>query len=124
MMELARQYGCHRTTVTKKLVDAGVEIREKTPTEKQMEEMVRLYTSGLSLARVGEQVGFSPNTVLRYLRERGTEIRRGPGRRATAGDWPCGLRLWICGFGRRRLALREQLVVVPREAGPVRQNFL
>jgi len=60
MMELARQYGCHRTTVTKKLVDTGVEIREKTPTEKQMEEMERLYTSGLSLVRVGEQVGFSP----------------------------------------------------------------
>ena len=82
IVDLVKEYGRHRTTVAKKLIDAGVEIREKAPTEQQIEEMARLYESGASLARTGKRVGFSPNTVLKYLRERGTEIRHGPGRKA------------------------------------------
>ncbi len=50
------------------------------PTEAQIDEMVRLYESGLSLERIGKRVGFTAHTVLTYLRERGVRTRDTHGR--------------------------------------------
>lgn len=73
--ELAAEHSCHRTTISGILKRSGVTMRRKPARETQIREMVRLYESGLSLAKVGERVGFSDGTVHRYLRERGVRMR-------------------------------------------------
>ncbi len=78
--ELAEEFKCNRTTVSKKLKDAGITLRRTPPTKEQINEMVRLYESGLSMERTGERVGFTAHTVLKYLRERGVRTRDTHGR--------------------------------------------
>ncbi|WP_186372369.1 helix-turn-helix domain containing protein [Arthrobacter woluwensis] len=80
--ELAEKFRCNRTTVSKKLKDAGITLRRTPPTDMQINEMVRLYESGLSLERVGERVNFTAHTVLKYLRARHVAIRDTHGRPA------------------------------------------
>jgi lambda repressor-like predicted transcriptional regulator len=75
MRELAKTFGCHRVTIGNKLKSAGIKLHGIPASKGQIDEMVRLYESRLSLANVGEQVGVSANTVLRHLRQQGIEIR-------------------------------------------------
>lgn len=77
--ELATEHSCHRTTIRGILKRSGVTMRRIPAREDQIREMVRLYESGLSLVKVGEQVGFSDGTVHRYLREQGVPMRDGHG---------------------------------------------
>ena len=77
--ELATEHSCHRTTISGILKRSGVTMRRTPAREDQILEMVRLYESGLSLARVSERVGFSDKTVHHYLRERGVRMRNGYG---------------------------------------------
>jgi hypothetical protein len=49
----------------------------------QVDDAIRLYTSGLSLARVGEHLRVDPTTVLNRLRERGVTTRDAQGRPRT-----------------------------------------
>lgn len=46
----------------------------------QIDEAVQLYGSGLSLARIGERLGFSPTTVRSQLPRRGVRLRDPHGR--------------------------------------------
>lgn len=73
--ELAALYGCKRQTISGKLRSAGVMLRMDSPSEEQIDEMVRLYESGLSLVRVGDRIGVSARTVLKYLRKRAVRVR-------------------------------------------------
>jgi hypothetical protein len=77
--ELAVEHSCHRTTISGILKRSGVAMRRTPPSDSQIREMVRLYKSGLSLVRVGERVGYSGDTVHRYLREQGVRMRVGFG---------------------------------------------
>ncbi len=43
--------------------------------DEQIAGAIRLYDSGLSLARVGEQIGFGPTSVANALRAAGIELR-------------------------------------------------
>lgn len=49
-------------------------------TADQVDDAIRLYESGWSLARVGERLDVDPTTVLARLRERGTPTRDSYGR--------------------------------------------
>ncbi|PRB41848.1 helix-turn-helix domain containing protein [Arthrobacter sp. MYb23] len=62
--ELAAEYGCHRVTISGALKRQGVALRRTSPTAEQIDEMVRLYESGPSLARIGEQFAMNASTVL------------------------------------------------------------
>lgn len=73
--ELATEYGCHRVTISAVLKRNGVSLRCVSPTPEQAAEMVRLYESGLSLAKVGRQLGFNASTVLAHLRNAGIQTR-------------------------------------------------
>ncbi|MHB1314129.1 MAG: helix-turn-helix domain-containing protein [Christensenellales bacterium] len=73
--ELAEQYGCHRMTISNKLKVAGVTIRRLPPSNNQIDKMVELYRSGLSLENVGKRVGTAAKTVLKYLKQRDVETR-------------------------------------------------
>ena len=57
--------------------------RPPDATEEEIDEMARLYDSGMTLPQVGERLGFSMSTVHRQLTLRGHELR-GRGRRTKA----------------------------------------
>jgi hypothetical protein len=78
--ELAADFGCNRTTVAARLKKVGIVMRCQSPTSEAIDLMVRLYASGLSLLKVGEQLGFCANTVRNCLRERRIQARDTHGR--------------------------------------------
>lgn len=66
--QLSNAFGCHRTTISEILKRHNVILRGTSPTPEQADEMVRLYEDGMSLAKVGKQLGFNASTVLAQLR--------------------------------------------------------
>ena len=63
------------------------EVRKRPPaaTEEEIAEMARLYDGGMTLERIGEQLGFSQSTVYRHLMLSGHKMRsRGHRSRAAA----------------------------------------
>jgi hypothetical protein len=78
--ELAANFSIDRRTVARRLKAAGVTLRGQSPTTGDVDEMVQLYRSGLSLARVSDQVGFNADTVQRYVQARGVRTRDTHGR--------------------------------------------
>jgi hypothetical protein len=78
--ELAGEFGIERRTVAVRLKAAGVVMRRQAPSPEEVTEMVRRYESGLSLGKVGDQIGFSSKTVLTYLRAAGIRLRDSHGR--------------------------------------------
>jgi predicted HTH domain antitoxin len=73
--ELAAQLECDRKTVMRYLKLQCVEMRIRRLTEVQIDEAVRLYESGMSLAKVGRLIGAVPKTVRSRLLERGVQLR-------------------------------------------------
>ena len=78
--ELAAEFSVERRTVAVQLKRQGVTLRRQSPTADEVDEMIRLYRSGLSLAAVGLHLGFVARTVQRYLRGRGMQLRDTRGR--------------------------------------------
>ena len=72
---LAQEFGISRQTVSERLKKAGITMRQQSPRSELIDEMVKLYESGLSLAEVGDRVGASPGTVHRYIRIRSVQMR-------------------------------------------------
>jgi lambda repressor-like predicted transcriptional regulator len=68
--EVADEFGCNRATVADRLKRAGVKLRLSSPTLEEIDEMVSLHEKGLSLVRVGRQVGYCANTVRSCLKSR------------------------------------------------------
>lgn len=75
MRQLAAEHSCHRTTISGLLKRHGIAVRRQLVSEEQATEMIRLYDSGLSVARIGEYLGLADTTVHRHLRELGVRIR-------------------------------------------------
>jgi DNA invertase Pin-like site-specific DNA recombinase len=69
--QLAEQFGCHRTTVSRGLKDHGTKMRGRPLTEEQIGEAQSLYTAGLTLTDIGKQVGANRTTVRGRLENRG-----------------------------------------------------
>jgi len=78
--ELAAEFSCRRTTVSARLKKVGVSLRLQSQTFEVVELMANLYTSGLSSIEIGEQLGFSANTVRNGLQRRGIQLRDTHGR--------------------------------------------
>ena len=75
MVELVRFFHIHRSTIAKHLLARGVVLRDPTMTERQIDEAVRLYESGLSFMKIGAKLGFNPSTITTHVRKRGVTIR-------------------------------------------------
>ena len=73
--EIGTQLHCDRRTVAQVLERSGVTIRYQPPSDELVNEFVHLYATGLSLAAVGDRVGYDPETVLNYLRQRRVTTR-------------------------------------------------
>jgi len=78
--QLAKEFGISRHTVSGRLKKAGVTMRQQSPKSELIEQMIRLYESGLSLAVVGRRLGLSPGTVRHYLLAKGVRTRDSHGR--------------------------------------------
>lgn len=78
--QLSERFGCHRNTVSRLLKFRGITLRLASMTEDEIAMAETLYTSGLSLAKVGEQLGFNDSTVRLRLIERGVRMRDSHGR--------------------------------------------
>jgi len=73
--ELARQFGVHRHTVSELLERHAVSRRYQKLTPEQIDLACTLYERGLSLIKVGEQLGRRAETVRQALMKQGAEIR-------------------------------------------------
>ena len=57
------------------LRERGIKVRRSSPAEVQIDQMVYRYEAGESLAKIGEKLGFQPNTVRTQLLRRGVTTR-------------------------------------------------
>lgn len=80
VVDIARALSINKVTVIDHLNRADVERRPLGMSDMQIDEAVQLYASGLSLARIGERLGFSARTIQSRLRERGVRFRDTHGR--------------------------------------------
>jgi len=82
---IATTFGVHRKTVRDIAVEAGLEPHQRGLHPEDVGRATRLYRSGWSLARVGEEFGVNASTVMKVLKREGVEMRpRQGGRRAGA----------------------------------------
>jgi hypothetical protein len=73
--QLAIDFNIDRRTASDRLKKTGVRMRLQPPPAEIIDEMVRLYESGLSFATIGKQLSASPQTIRRYVHERGVQVR-------------------------------------------------
>lgn len=78
--DIATSLSLSKYTVINWLNRAGVERRSRGMSEAQIDEALRLYESGLSLARIGGRLPFSPQTIRLALQKRGVRMRDPHGR--------------------------------------------
>lgn len=72
---LALEFAIDRRTVSNHLKQQGIIMHLQPPAKETVDEMVQLYESGLSMSKVGQQVGFSADSVGNHLRKRRVKTR-------------------------------------------------
>jgi hypothetical protein len=75
MLQLAKRWQLHRTTVAEHLRRAGVPIRQRGITEEQRGETIRLYREGWSCQRLAGRYGCDDETVRQTLKRHGVHLR-------------------------------------------------
>lgn len=80
MKQIAARHHTHRVTVSEVLNRTGTTKRPKGMNPGQVDIVVRLYESGLSLASVGTQLKFDAATFRTMLLRRGVKTRDSRGR--------------------------------------------
>ncbi|PRW64761.1 hypothetical protein CEP50_02685 [Actinopolyspora mortivallis] len=83
--ELGEQFGIERRTVSTILHRHGVPMRRRGLSAEQIDDAVRLYNQGWSLARIAARMDVAAGTVRQRLHERGVPIRDTQGQ-PRAGD--------------------------------------
>lgn len=81
MLQLAKEFSVHRRTVRAILDRHGVERRQRVMTASEIDEAIRLYQHGLSLAKVGNRYGVEHSTIRKHLITRGIPRRDKHGRK-------------------------------------------
>ena len=75
--ELAKEFGCHRATISKALKDNGIEVTNQCARKKVLAEMImQLYSEWYRPQEIGEALGVSADTVRRILHDNNVYIRR------------------------------------------------
>lgn len=72
--QVAREFGISRTTAAQHLTDRGVDTSHGM-SGADKDEVVRLYSQGLSSARIGQQLGFDNHTILNAVRSADLSVR-------------------------------------------------
>jgi hypothetical protein len=84
MLQLAKRWGVHRTTIAEHLRRAGVAVRERGISAERLDEAIRLYAEGWSCQRLGERYDCNSETVRQRLKSAGV-IMRAPWERRQLG---------------------------------------
>ena len=75
--ELAKEFGCHRATISKALKDNGIEVTNQCAKKKVLAEMImQLYSEWYKPQEIGEALGVSADTVRRILHNNNVYIRK------------------------------------------------
>ncbi|MGC7277025.1 helix-turn-helix domain-containing protein, partial [Mycobacteroides abscessus subsp. massiliense] len=77
---IAAVYSLSKNSVIKVLREAGVAVRRQSLADEQIDEAVRLYIEGQSLARIGAHLDVDHGTVWRALKKQGVKMRDTHGR--------------------------------------------
>lgn len=81
--ELGDQFGIERRTVSAILHRRGVPMRRRGLSTEQIDDAVRLYNQGWSLARIAARMDVAAGTVRQRLHERDVPIRDAQGQTRT-----------------------------------------
>ena len=73
--QLAREFGCHRTTVGKILRRQGVNVTNCKYSKLDTSDIVTMYANMHTTAKIAEKYDVGPNVIIRCLREHGVTIR-------------------------------------------------
>lgn len=75
--ELAKEFNCHRSTITAALRRNGIEVSHKAATKPELvKRVIELYAEMKTPKEVGAIVGITGDTVRTILKESGIYIRR------------------------------------------------
>ena len=75
--DLAKEYGCHRYTISKALKDNGIEVSNQVAKKKVLAEMIiQMYSEWYKPKEIGEALGVSADTVRRILHDNNVYIRK------------------------------------------------
>lgn len=75
--ELAKEFGCHRSTITATLRRNGIEVSHKATTKHELvKRVIELYAEMKTPKEVGAIVGITADTVRVILKENGIHIRK------------------------------------------------
>ncbi len=78
MKEIALQFGCSKTTISKLLKKQGVEIVIcKAQAKINPEVVIAMYAEMHTLVEIGQKFGVNPEVISNCLREHGIGIRSG-----------------------------------------------
>jgi lambda repressor-like predicted transcriptional regulator len=76
MAALARNYCVKRETISHLLRRSGIPLRQPRVLDKAgSREASKLYDQGWSLARIGDHLGFDPETIRQHLKRHGVVMR-------------------------------------------------
>lgn len=74
--ELAREFGCHRGTISRHLKQQGVKVSNKvTDRPALVERVLRMYDGGMKPKDIGAELGINARSVLNVLHEHNVRIR-------------------------------------------------
>lgn len=73
--QLATEFAISRCTVSERLKQQGVTLRRQSPSIAAIDDMVRLYESGLSSAAIAVRNRFATRTVQRCLHDRAVQAK-------------------------------------------------
>jgi lambda repressor-like predicted transcriptional regulator len=76
MAALAKDHGVKRETISHLLRRSGIPLRHtRVLDDVGIREASKLYTAGWSLARIGDHLGFDPETIRQHLKRHGVVMR-------------------------------------------------
>jgi DNA-binding CsgD family transcriptional regulator len=74
--QLAEKYHCHRQTIGNALKRHGVKVNKgKIDPDQGIQEIVRLYESGLKAREIAMRLGINSSTVTHHLNKSGVRMR-------------------------------------------------
>ena len=75
--KLAKEFGCHRYTISKTLKDNGIEVTNQCAKKKVLAEMImQMYSEWYKPQEIGEALGVSADTIRRILKQNNVYIRK------------------------------------------------
>ena len=71
--QLAREFGCHRNTISNALKSKGIEVTKKSKLD--VVDVATLYEQGYATQEIADKYNVGPQVILRCLKAEGIKIR-------------------------------------------------